>query len=156
MKCFNHTFQVSFFLGEFFARRKHFNKRKASISRKCLGSPPPVHCQSSGLGKEFSELTGLQGRVSRRDGARPLVGQRETGRENRRDSFSWRLMVGVYLARKDQQNQCMVSTRLIYLTGLMSFDGPEFTKPNTPLCHFLGPTVAQPAGTLSYTFGALQ
>lgn len=51
--------------------------------------------------------------------------------ENSRDSFSWRLMVGVYLARKDQQNQCTVSTRLIYLTGLTSFDGPEFTKPDT-------------------------
>lgn len=76
------------------------------------------------------------------DGARPLVGQRETGRENSRGSFSWLLMVCVYLARKDQQNQCMVSTRLIYLTGLISFDGPEFTKPGIPWCHFLGPTVA--------------
>lgn len=53
------------------------------------------------------------------------------GRENSRGSFSWWPMVGVYLARKDQQNQCMVSTRLIYLTGLTSFDGPEFTKPGT-------------------------
>lgn len=60
-----------------------------------------------------------------------MVGQRETGRENSRGSFSWLLMVGVYLARKDQQNQCMVSTRLIYLTGLISFDDPEFTKSGT-------------------------
>lgn len=50
--------------------------------------------------------------------------------ESSRDSLSWLLMVGC-LAREDQQNQCAASLGLVNLpTGLISFDGPEFTKPD--------------------------